>query len=235
MRGMHRLLAAILLAGAIGGVVVFTRHLGRVPEPLAVALSAPPPQSLTAPGAVHAPLLVTARPDGPFGEKPNAVPARRATTMPPLTRFATKPVKLPRVPPAATAPATAPAPTPAIPPQQEPVRVLAVVPLTPVAPASTTASTPTTPTADQPGHGKGHAYGHAKRPKAAKRVDEPPAPVSQPAPAVVELTPVAGSSAATDTDPGHDHGNGNGNGRGSDSGNGNGNGRGSGNGNGHGG
>ena len=37
MRGMHRLMAAILLAGAVGGVVVFARHLGRVPEP---ALSA---------------------------------------------------------------------------------------------------------------------------------------------------------------------------------------------------
>ena len=41
---------------------MFARHLGRVPEPVAVRLAAPPPQHLTAPGAVHAPLLVTARP-----------------------------------------------------------------------------------------------------------------------------------------------------------------------------
>jgi hypothetical protein len=237
MRGMHRFLAGILLAGAIGGVVVFARHLERVPEPLAVPLSAPPPQHLTAPGAVHAPLRVTAPPSGPFGATLAAVPVRRATT-PPLTLTAAKPLKVPHVttssprpsPPAAKTPAA----TPATPPQQEPVRVLALVPLTPVAPVSTATSTPTA-AAGRAGHGKGHAYGHAKHPKAAEAANEPLTPVSQPAPVVVEPTPVDPSSADSGDDAGHDHGNGNGNGRGSDSGNGNGNGRGSGNGNGHGG
>src|SRR4051794_13728106 len=94
MRGMHRLLAAILLAGAIGGVAVFARHLGRVPEPVTARLSAPPPQHLTAPGAVHAPLLVPVRPSGPLGVTLTVVrPVGRTTT--PLTLSAAKPLKVP--------------------------------------------------------------------------------------------------------------------------------------------
>src|SRR6478672_8686254 len=93
MRGMHRLLAAILLAGALGGLVVFGRHLGRVPEPVAVRLSAPPPQHLTAPGAVHAPLLVAAALGGA------AVAVRPLLQAPaaPLTLSAAKPLTVPRV------------------------------------------------------------------------------------------------------------------------------------------
>jgi hypothetical protein len=103
MRGMHRLLAAILLAGAVGGVTVFARHLGRVPEPIAARLSAPPPQHLTAPPAVHAPLLVTARPAGPFGATRAAVrPVTLPAVRPPLTLSAAKPLTVPPVPTEAT-------------------------------------------------------------------------------------------------------------------------------------
>src|SRR5258705_5634094 len=110
MRGMHRLLAAILLAGAIGGVTVFARHLGRVPEPIAARLSAPPPQHLTAPPAVHAPLLVTARPAGPFGATRAAVrPVTLPAVRPPLTLSAGKPLAVPPLP-------TPPPPPPANPP-----------------------------------------------------------------------------------------------------------------------
>src|SRR5512141_1379219 len=92
MRGMHRLLAAILLAGAVGGITVFTRHLGRVPEPVAVRLAAPPPQHLTAPGAVHAPLLVTAQSAAPFGAAATAVRPIRQAPVTPLTLSAAKPL-----------------------------------------------------------------------------------------------------------------------------------------------
>jgi hypothetical protein len=226
MRGMHRLLAAILLAGAVGGVAVFARHLGRVPEPLTARLSAPPPQHLTAPGAVHAPLLVPARPAGPFGAVTNALrPARQAATAP-LALSAARPLTVPRVttrqpaPPTVGSPATTPVAAPATVPEQEPVRVLAAVPLTPAASTATTVLTPngngnnsSNGTAAQPGNGKGHAYGHAKHAKAGKSTSdlatqapafipatpEPLTPVSQPA-SVVELTPVDPDGADADAE-----------------------------------
>lgn len=240
MRGMHRLLAAILLAGAVGGLVVFARHLGRVPEPVAVRLSAPPPQHLTAPGAVHAPLLVTARPTATLRAAAIVRPLRHAPAVP-LTLSAAKPLTVPRVttptrhagvpaakpkPPATRTPVPAPAPAP----PQEPVRVLAVVPLTPVAtPTTVSPSTPISSTAAKPGNGKAHAYGHTKPPKPGKSSSVPapppaaipatpaPAPVVQPAP-VVELTPVdPGSADSADANADqvlHGHGFGRGNGKG---------------------
>src|SRR4029078_10976822 len=51
MRGIDRFLAAILLAGAVGGVAVFSRHLGSVPEPQAIHLAPPPVKTMTAQGA----------------------------------------------------------------------------------------------------------------------------------------------------------------------------------------
>jgi hypothetical protein len=238
---MHRLLAAILLAGALGGLVVFGRHLGRVPEPVAVRLSAPPPQHLTAPSAVHAPLLVTARPVTAPGSAPTALrPLEQAPTTP-LTLSAAKPLTVPRVampatqpkPPVAKPkskpkPPAAPAPAP---PQQQ-VRVLAAVPLTPVSTVATTSSTPPStpsPTAKH-GNGNGHAYGQLKQAKPGKSSSNPvpppaavPAAPVAPAPAVppatvVELTPVdpgAADSADVDADQVvHGHGWGRGNGKG---------------------
>lgn len=234
MRGMHRLLAAILLAGALGGLVVFARHLGRVPEPVAVRLSAPPPQHLTAPGAVHAPLLVATPAAAAFGGPPVAVrPLLQARTAP-LTLSAAKPLTVPRVttptrhagaPVAKPKPPATRIPVPA--PPQEQVRVLAAVPLTPVDTATTVAtpSTPISSTAAKPGNGKGHAYGHVK-PQTGKSSSvpaPPPPPASVPAapepPApVVELTPVdPGSAGSADADADqvvHGHGWGRGNGQG---------------------
>jgi hypothetical protein len=237
MRGMHRLLAAILLAGAVGGLVVFARHLGRVPEPVAVRLSAPPPQHLTAPGAVHAPLLVTARPTAALRASATAVRPFRHAPAAPLTLSAASPLTVPRVTTPtrhAGAPVSKPKPpatrTPPPAPPQEQVRVLADVPLTPVA-ATTPVSTPSAPISSspaKPGNGKAHAYGHLKQPKAGKSPSvpaqppatipappQPPAPVVQPAPAV-ELTPVdPGSADAADADQVvHGHGWGRGNGKG---------------------
>jgi len=231
MRGMHRLLAAFLLAGALGGLVVFGRHLGRVPEPVAVRLSAPPPQHLTAPGAVHAPLLVTARPAAALVRGTIAFRPLRQAPAAPLTLSAAKPLTVPRsatkpTPRVAKPPATpTPVPAPAPAPPQENVRVLAVVPLTPVD-TNTTVSTPSTPIAPaKPGNGKGHAFGHLKPPKPGKGSDPapPPPPTVVPAtpapavqPAVVELTPVdPGAADSADADQVvHGHGWGRGNGKG---------------------
>lgn len=244
MSGMHRLLAAILLAGAVGGVAVFARHLGRVPEPLAARLSAPPPQHLTAPGAVHAPLLVTVRP-GPFGATRTIVRGTERTATPPLTLSAAKPLAAPRVTrtprqpvapaaePAATTPATTPVAAPAATPPQEQPRVLAAEPLTPVVEPTPSVLTPTSTdngSSSAKGHGKGHANGKAKHAKptedTATSAAQPPAtvtlvpaalapPVSQPAPVVV-LTPVVSSSdESADADQVmHGHGWGRGNGKG---------------------
>src|SRR5213082_3284190 len=52
MRGIERFLAAILLAGAVGGAAAFARYAGTEPEPPAFHLSAPPRQHLTIPQTV---------------------------------------------------------------------------------------------------------------------------------------------------------------------------------------
>src|SRR4051812_15499850 len=75
MRGIERWLAAILLAGAVGGTAVISRHAGSDPtvaEP--VHLAAPPPGHLTAPTTVVIPALPTA-PLRPAARK--AAPRRR--------------------------------------------------------------------------------------------------------------------------------------------------------------
>src|SRR5437764_11914431 len=52
MRGIERFLAAILLAGAVGGAAVLARYAGTEPAPPAFHVSASPRQHLTIPQTV---------------------------------------------------------------------------------------------------------------------------------------------------------------------------------------
>ena len=125
MRGIDRILAAFLLAGAVAGTAFFARHLGSVPEQKAISLPAPTPQHLTA--TVRAPLLVP----------PEQVKPRASTALPRARAAgATERSVTPAAPAAtrATTPtrATDSNPAPA-PPVQQPTerRILAAVPFTP--------------------------------------------------------------------------------------------------------
>lgn len=52
MRGIERVLAAVLLVGAVGGAAVFASHSGSSPGADVVRLAAPPEQHLSGPAAV---------------------------------------------------------------------------------------------------------------------------------------------------------------------------------------
>ena len=111
--------------------------LGRVPEPIPVRLAAPPPQHLTAPGAVHAPLLVTAparrpRPTAPASPRRRRAPAAPpADAAPPAAAAAARPRPACADPEASSAPRDSagapPVAPPAATPTPEPARVLAAV------------------------------------------------------------------------------------------------------------
>jgi hypothetical protein len=138
MRGIDRVLAAILLLAAIGGAAVFARESGSGLAG-AVHLAAPPDQHLAAPGSVLVAPTASAdhsqrelRPAGPstlaaaFPQAAGgtATPARPATLPPARTRPRT-------VPQAPAAPGPTPAPTPSPAPAPAPT------------PAPTPAATPT--------------------------------------------------------------------------------------------
>jgi hypothetical protein len=221
MRGIDRFLAAILLAGAIGGTAMFARHLGTVPEPQAVRLTAPPPGHLTAPGAVRARLLV------PFGTAqtatgptstggPSAPPTAPTPTLPPasapgslrpVSPHVHAPAAQRRPPPGRPAPVAPPVDGETTTPRRQAGRILAAVPLTPTDATSTGTSTGDC-TVEHPSRGRGRdsAPGQLKKPE--------PAPVS---PATVPLTPTApadlGAADGAD-DSGSAHASGDGNGRG---------------------
>lgn len=225
MRGIDRFLAAILLAGAIGGTAMFARHLGTVPEPQAVRLTAPPPGHLTAPGAVRARLLVpfgTAPPPmgtTPMGPTttaptPTAPPATAATA--PAVRTEAAPTRAP-VLPAALTPGLPPPATKPPAPKPPATRILAAVPLTPTEGTST--DTSNGDCTHEPGSNergsKGQPKGHG-RDSAPGQLKKPvPAPVS---PAAVPLTPAAPAGLdgegveGDDSGPGHAGGYGNGRG-----------------------
>jgi hypothetical protein len=219
MRGIDRFLAAILLAGAIGGTAMFARHLGTVPEPEAVRLTAPPPGHLTAPGAVRARLLVpfgtATTPMGPTptAPTPTAPPATAATA--PAVRTEAAPKQAPVSPAALTPGLPPPAPKPPA-PQPPATRILAAVPLTPTEGTST--DTSNGDCTREPGsneHGsKGRQKGHGRDSAPGQQKKPAPAPV---APAAVALTPTApadieAGDGADDSHPGHAGGYGNGRG-----------------------
>src|ERR687887_330890 len=133
MSAIDRFLAAILLAGAVGGSAAVARHLGGVPESAVVHLAPPPAQHLTAPGAVQAPLLVV----------PPARPTKKA------------PIRLVRLTP--PSPIAAPAP-PVIVPEPLPAPAPATPPAAPDASQAPVASD--APQSDGPGQGRGNGNGN---------------------------------------------------------------------------
>src|SRR5947207_11919262 len=87
MRGIERFLAAILLAGAVGGAAVLARYAGTEPAPPAFHVAASPRQHLTIPqtvveiplpppgrAAVLEPVAVTERPRPSFRAPRPAAP-----------------------------------------------------------------------------------------------------------------------------------------------------------------
>src|SRR3954451_15410398 len=103
MRGIERVLAAILLAGAVGGTAVFARHAGSDSDALPIHLASPPPGHLSAPNAVVVPVRVA-----PVPAARKAVPAQVALPIPAPQRRIVLPVVTPR--PHLPAPAPRPAP-----------------------------------------------------------------------------------------------------------------------------
>jgi hypothetical protein len=158
MSGIGRFLAAIALTGAVGGVGVFARHIGSVPEPRAIHLTAPPRlhvaiqttvagrtffrrhRASPGPGRAAAPAIVFA-PVAADGPAPPAPPVEAPVFVPAAPPAAPSP-------PAPAPPAPAP-PAPAPPTPQPPPRLLTTVPA---------------PVVAAPGRHRGHAYGHAKHP-----------------------------------------------------------------------
>ena len=157
MRGIDRVIAVILLVGAVGGAAAFARQSGSDPTARGVHLAAPPLQHVGAPGTV----LIAPTPAPARVKRATVPPARRVTTPQATLRRPIQAVQpqqrvLPPVPtpapaPVETAPA-APLPTP------EPPRVLAVVPPVPQAPAPPTVDVPIVlpPTDDSGGAEQGN-------------------------------------------------------------------------------
>jgi hypothetical protein len=192
MRGIDRVLAAIVLVGAVGGAAAFARQSGSDSSAHAVSLPAPPLQHIAAPGSVlfaHTPAPTRV-----------AVDVRRRSRRPqaPVPPATTQPRLVAAVPPRAPAPTPAvtpkPAPAPVSPP--EPSRTLAAVPLAavPIAPGQ--------PAGEVKAHGRalGHAkqHGHSSPPV----VDAPAAPAATDTAAVQPPDP----SAADPAGPGQGHG-----------------------------
>src|SRR5919198_2252398 len=135
MSAIDRFLAAILLAGAVGGSAAVARHLGGVPESAVVHLAPPPAQHLTAPGAVQAPLLVV-----PPARPTRKAPIRLVRLTPPSPIAAPAPPVIVPEPLPAPAPATPPAPPPA--PSEPPAAPKPPTPTPTPTPAPAPAPTP---------------------------------------------------------------------------------------------
>ena len=226
MRGIDRLLAGILLAGAVGGVAVFARSSGNGSSAHAVDLPAPPLQHIGAPGTVlfahtPAPTRVAVGVSGRIQVQQTAptAPARRITipqaTLRPVA--AVQPQVQAPAPPAST-PAPTPVPAVAAPVQApQPTRAVAAVQIAP----AQLAPVPS----DRKGKGHGRALGHDKQhghdaPQAVEATVAPaPVPASAPPPtpsdaAVLQTTPVDSRQTRADdgaengdtTGPGNGHG-----------------------------
>ena len=208
MRGIDRVLAVILLLGAVGGAAAFARQSGSESASRSVDLAAPPLQHVEAPGTFFiAPRLISPAKVAPAHRVtiPQATPRLPARAVQPQSRPQPPVAQPPAAPPAPAAVQAPPAPvqTSAPAPVQtpEPPRVLAAV---------------ATPAADShdgknKGEGHGHAWGHLKHD------DSAPPPEASVAPTDVPVVP-----PSSDDQSGDEHGNGN-DGHGNDNGNGNGN------------
>ena len=80
MRGIDRVLAVILLLGAVGGAAAFARHSGSDSAARTVDLAAPPLQHVRAPGTI----LIAPTP-APRRVKPVTVAPARRVTLPQTT------------------------------------------------------------------------------------------------------------------------------------------------------
>src|SRR5579864_1436810 len=165
MRGIERVLAALLLIGAVGGAAVFASHSGSSPAD-AVRLAAPPEQHLSGPGAVliaptpadrrqglhvvkATPALVSIAGIGHAGAVALIEPFKQTVRLRPIVPLVPAPS-----PVASLSPALVPVPAPATPVQAPPAvpgPVVTAAPETPRAPAAadpvpTPPVAPTTPT-----------------------------------------------------------------------------------------
>jgi outer membrane biosynthesis protein TonB len=213
MRGIDRVLAVLLLLGAVGGAAAFARQSGSESTSPSVALAAPPLQHPEAPGTFFlAPGLVTPADVAPAHRvtNPQAAPWTPARAVqpqsPPQPPEAQPPAAPPAPAPVETPPAPIQTPAPAAAQTPEPPRVLAAV----AAPAAEGKSK---------GKGHGHAWGHLKHDDSAPAPEAPVAPTdipvvtpSQDDPAVaVHGNGNEGHGNDNANDSGNDHGHGSGN------------------------
>ena len=200
MRGIDRVLAVVLLLGAVGGAAAFARHSGSDSTARTVDLAAPPLQHVTAPGTV-----VIAPTPAPSRVRAGKVAPARRVTLPQVTLprpvqavEAQKQVQLappPKPDPAAVATAPQPVQAPPAPvPTPEPQRSLAVAQPAPVQPEPVR------------GKSKGHGHGWGQ----LKHDDSAPAPVAPAPDTPVVLPPAADSGGDQHRNTNDQHGNGNG-------------------------
>jgi hypothetical protein len=197
MRGIDRLIAVFLLAGAVGGAAAFARQSGNEAASQGVALSTPPLQHVESPGAFFiAPRLIS---------PVKLAPARRVALAQVTLRRPVQAVKaerlvVPPVPRQAPAPVvTAPPPVQAPPapaPMPEPARALAIAQPAPVV-------QPEPAKVKDEGHG--HAWGHVEHAEPTPAPEIPAAATTAEVPVV--LPPADDSSSDTQ---GNDHGHGSG-------------------------
>jgi hypothetical protein len=212
MRGIDRVLAVLLLLGAVGGAAAFARQSGRETASPGVDLAAPPFQHVQAPGSFFvAPRLISPVKVAPVRRVtiPQATPRPPTRAVPAQNRpqpAIARPSAAPPAPAAVQAP-PAPVQTPAPGPVQtpEPPRALAAV----VQPASETHQ------GNNKGKDHGHAWGHLKHDDSAP----PEAPV---APTDVSVVPPSQDNPSSDENGNGNDGHGNGNDNGNDHGHGSG-------------
>jgi hypothetical protein len=225
MRGIDRVLAVLLLLGAVGGAAAFARQTGSGATSLSVDLAEPPLQHVDAPGTFFV---------APALNRPAKAPAHRVTIQPatpeapaqtlepqgtPHALVAQPPAAEAAPPPVAAAPAPAP---PAPPPAQAPVPAPVQTPEPPrVLAVAQPAAEPQT---SKKHKGHGHAWGHVEREDTAPGAPTPEAPV---APTDVPVVPVSPDDSSGDEqgngsdeqgERGKDNGNGHGHGSGHEQG-----------------
>jgi len=164
MRGIERVLAAVLLIGAVAGAAVFASHSVSNPGADAVRLAAPPEQHLSGPGAVliaptpadrsqglrvvrAAPAVVSIPAIRQAGVAALIEPAKQTVRLHPLTPVVPTPVAAPTLSPSPVA-------APVAPVQAPPAVTGPVVTAAPEAPRAPAASdplpAPPAPVADPP-------------------------------------------------------------------------------------
>jgi hypothetical protein len=198
MRGIDRVLAVIVLVGAVGGAAAFARYSGGDSSAHAVSLAAPPLQHIGAPG-----IVLFAHTPGPTRV---AVDVRRQRPQAP-TRAPAGGITIPKAPlprHVAAGPSQTPAPTPATTPIPTPISVPA--PVLPPEPPRALAAVPIAPAQPDAEH-QGRALGHVKHHghDTPPYVDAPAVPVPAPAQAPADSASLDPSSP----DPsgsGHGHG-----------------------------